>query len=134
MSFIDLKSRAQKEVANTSHAQQERLTQRKLMEETTFSKTLASEKDGLLCKITALEDEQRLTSRQQDVLIEENRSLNKEIGLLRSRHEEAVHNFNLECSDLKMGVAKERADFNVRINEFRIKQNESQAFVFAFTF
>ncbi|KAJ3283887.1 Centrosomal protein of 83 kDa [Borealophlyctis nickersoniae] len=116
--------RAEKESLGVEHDQQTRLLQRRLMEEITLSKAVAAEKDAVVAKVNSLETELKQSLKYQDQLSEENTRLSKEVDKAKARLEETVHKFNVEVSDMKLTVLKERGQAENEIGQSKAKLAE----------
>ncbi|TPX37658.1 hypothetical protein SmJEL517_g00436 [Synchytrium microbalum] len=119
--------RAQRDQARTTLDSQERVNARKLSDEITHSKTIASERDIMASKSTTLETELRNCVKLQETLVYENAALNKELDKAKSRIDEILHQNAIETSDLKMSVVKERQGLEKEIGVLKIKLSEQKS-------
>ncbi|KAJ3299356.1 Centrosomal protein of 83 kDa [Borealophlyctis nickersoniae] len=118
------KKRAEKESLGVEHDQQTRLLQRRLVEEITLFKAVAAEKDAVVAKVNSLEIELKQSLKNQDQLSEENTQLSKELDKAKAMLEETVHKFNVEVSDMKLTVLKERGQTENEIGQSKAKLAE----------
>ncbi|KAL5038578.1 establishment of centrosome localization, variant 2 [Batrachochytrium dendrobatidis] len=102
--------RAEKEQLRLDYEQNLRSHKRQLAEQLGEAKVLQTEKDSLQANVASLEQELSKTLRHQDDLTAECISLKKELDKTKSRMEENTHQFNVNISDMKMTVLKERTE------------------------
>ncbi|TPX44489.1 hypothetical protein SeMB42_g04312 [Synchytrium endobioticum] len=119
--------RAQRDQARTTLEQQERVITRKLADEISHSKTVASERDIIHSKCTTLENELRNCTKLQETLVYENSALNKELDKAKSRIDEMMHQHSVETSDLKMSIVKERQSLEKEVAGLKIKLSEQKS-------
>ncbi|KAJ3058516.1 Centrosomal protein of 83 kDa, partial [Quaeritorhiza haematococci] len=119
--------RAEKEALSIKYEQQERLYQRKILEETAHAKDVQAENDSMKTQIQTLKNELRQHTTAHDQLSSENSMLLKELEKSKSKLEEVVHQFNVETSDYKASVLKEKNQYENTINDLKKKVLEHKS-------
>ncbi|KAI9332346.1 hypothetical protein BDR26DRAFT_869338 [Obelidium mucronatum] len=113
--------RSRKELATIEYEQKERLVHRRLLEETANAKTIRIEKDALLIKVNALQDEIRSLKKLHETASEEATISKKEVLKVKSLLEETKHHSSVELNDLKVKHLKEIKNLDIQINDLKSK-------------
>ncbi|KAJ3275098.1 Centrosomal protein of 83 kDa [Terramyces sp. JEL0728] len=113
--------RSEKEDLRLLSEQEERNHKRQLAEYIAASKGFHSEKESLQSKCYSMEEEMRLLLRKQDDTKEDCNRLRKELDKNLNLVEENAHRYNMETSDLKMQLIKEKTDNQNAIEDYRVK-------------
>ncbi|KAJ3314058.1 Centrosomal protein of 83 kDa [Boothiomyces sp. JEL0838] len=113
--------RAEKEDLRLLSEQEERNHKRQLAEYIAASKGFHSEKESLQARCNAMEEEMRLLLRKQDDTKEDCNRLRKELDKNLNIIEENAHRYNMETSELKMQLIKEKTDHQNIVQEYKLK-------------
>ncbi|KAJ3258564.1 Centrosomal protein of 83 kDa [Boothiomyces macroporosus] len=113
--------RAEKEDLRLLSEQEERNHKRQLAEYIAASKGFHSEKESLQARCNAMEEEMRLLLRKQDDTKEDCNRLRKELDKNLNIIEENAHRYNMETSELKMQLIKEKTDHQNIVQEHKLK-------------
>ncbi|KAI8618723.1 hypothetical protein BC830DRAFT_1165957 [Chytriomyces sp. MP71] len=118
--------RSRKELASLEHEQKERLSLRRLVEETATAKTIRIERDALLVKVQHLQDETRSLKKMHESAAEEATISKKELLKVKSNLEEAKHHASVELNDCKVANMKAIKHLEIQINELKTKLLDCQ--------
>ncbi|KAJ3075084.1 Centrosomal protein of 83 kDa [Podochytrium sp. JEL0797] len=118
--------RSRKELATIEHEQKERLVHRRLLEETANAKTIRIEKDTLMVKVNALQEEVRSLKKFHETAAEEAAMSKKEVLKVKSLLEESRHHASIELNDVRVTQMKAVKMMEIQIAEFKTKMMDAE--------
>ncbi|KAJ3266158.1 Centrosomal protein of 83 kDa [Chytriomyces hyalinus] len=113
--------RSRKELSSLEHEQKERISMRRLVEETANAKTIRIERDALLIKVNSLQEEIRSTKKLHETSADEATTSKKELLKFKSNLEEVRHHASVELNECKVSSLKAIKSLELEINELKTK-------------
>ncbi|KAJ3416520.1 hypothetical protein HDV05_001257 [Chytridiales sp. JEL 0842] len=120
-------ARAKIEELTISNDQKERLSQRRLVDETTISKTLRVELDSAQQRLRHAQEEVRNYSKLNEELSEENAEIRKELLKTQTRLSDAMHQSSVQMNEMKVALVQQERNSELIINEAKKKLLELES-------